>query len=93
MRRAIPKTFFAAFVLAPTAVLPGHGDTCGLNDWLHPSDYRDCLGNDYRWRLAAQLGGVGAVTRPRLLPSALCDVNNLPRSKSPASAGRDCTYH
>ena len=35
MRRAIPKTFSDAFVLAPTAVLAEHRDTCGLNDWLH----------------------------------------------------------
>ena len=88
MRRANPKTS-AAFVLAPTAVLAGHGDTCGSNDRLH----RDCLGNDRHWRLAAQIGGAGAFTRPRVLPPALCVVNNLARSKNRPSPGRDCKYH
>ena len=39
MRRAIPKTFAAVFVLAPTAALAhaGHGDASGLmNGFSHP---------------------------------------------------------
>ena len=129
MRRAIPTTFAAAFVLAPTAALAhaGHGDASGLmNGFSHPITGIDHVlamvavgvlaaqhgGGLCRWLEEVELSRLCRATlhqslsrstvparydlldtRLRLLPSALCDVNNLPTRKSSASAGRDCKYH
>jgi hydrogenase/urease accessory protein HupE len=61
MRRAIPTTFAAAFVLTPTAALAhaGHGDASGpMNGFSHPITGIDhVLAMVDVGVLAAQLGG------------------------------------